>query len=168
MLREVSTIKVKVVVHNAAASMDPAQLLKIKVPGTNVVAFTHVTSRSVVQLYASVAIVRPVNFAELKGGSGVPVAGSGVPAEQVLEDLCRQLWLGMPLATPGPGDHSAYSAYMCLPASISVNAAKFTGGRSLLLNLRATGHVLLSFQNKLQESCCTCRAREILLRSDIW
>lgn len=136
MLREVSALKVKVVAHNAAASLDPAQLLKTKVPGTSVVAFSHATSRSVVQVYASVAVACPANVAELRSSSGVPIAGAGVPVEEVLEDLCRQLWLGMPFAArcggrdwgtaAGPGDHSAY---LCIPVSISVNATKYSVGK---------------------------------------
>lgn len=139
-LRDISTIKVKVVANNSTTSLDPTQLHKRKVPGTQVVAFSHALTRSVVQLYTSVAIVSPLNVAELRGDTNVPSVGAGtvsaVPAEEVLEEVCKQLWLSMPFAARknqvydascGPGDGSAY---LCIPVSVSINATKYTAGKN--------------------------------------
>lgn len=66
-----------------------------------------------------------MNFAELKDRVG---ASCGVLVEELLDDVCRQLWLAAPFASRGK---PALDFYFCLPVSISISSTKFSSGKTM-------------------------------------
>ncbi len=125
-LREAHAIKVKVCADNTAVSAAEAgHLSRTKLSGTNIVVTTSAPAGGVVQAYLSVATCATLNFAELKDKGGV---GCGVLVEEVLDDVCRQLWLAAPFAARGK---PALDFYLCLPMSISVSSTKYASGKTL-------------------------------------
>lgn len=122
-------MKVKVCANNTAVSAESARHLnRTKLSGTNiVVTFATGSSSSgsggeIAQIYLAVSTNTALNFAELKDRSN---ASCGMSVDEILEDVCRQLWLAAPYSARGK---QALDFYFCLPVSVSIHATKYSRG----------------------------------------